>query len=481
MHLGLRLLFGFFVVAGLAAGALLHVVLREVKPSVREVMEDLMVDAAHVLAETAATDLAAMPPGGTLAGSGFARAVAATAVRPVQARIWGLEKTSLDLRVLVTDATGRVVFDSGPGAALNEDHSRWRDVARTLRGEYGARSTREVAGDDKSTVLHVAAPVRAADGAVLGVLTVAKPLATVQPFIDRAERKILVAGLWLLAASLVVGLLVTAWVVHAVRKLRRYAQQAQLGATAATPAVPALPGELGELAQAMGDMRRRLDGRAAVEQAVRALTHEIKSPLTAISGAAELLHEPLAEADRRRFARDIAEQADRARELVDRQLEFSKLESLDAIQEPERFELPALLEEAACEWRSTLAQRGLTLELSMTPVAVNGDRAQLRLAVSNLLSNAADFAPAGSRVRLSLAHARGEARIAVHDTGPGVPAYALAQLGQRYFSTPRPHDGRKGSGLGLAIVRRVAELHRGSVRLANLEPGFSAEIALPTA
>ncbi len=94
------------------------------------------------------------------------------------------------------------MFDSGTPAATGADYSRWRDVLLTLRGQYGARSTREVAGNDGSTVMVVAAPIRSSpDGPVIGVVSVAKPMAAVQQFIDRAAAKITVATGWLRCAS----------------------------------------------------------------------------------------------------------------------------------------------------------------------------------------------------------------------------------------------------------------------------------------
>src|SRR5262249_25044115 len=158
--------------------------------------------------------------------------------------------------------------------------------------------------DDCSSVLYVAAPVKDGDR-VLGVLAVAKPISTVQPFVDRAERKILLSGAWLLGLSLVIGVLVAGWVRWSGRRLGRSGEQVQFGERLA---VPAIPGELGELAKAMQAMRERLDGRTHLEQTVRALTHELKSPMTAIAGAAELLHDELPSADRQRFAREIRDQ-----------------------------------------------------------------------------------------------------------------------------------------------------------------------------
>ncbi|MBW8723491.1 MAG: two-component system sensor histidine kinase CreC, partial [Polaromonas sp.] len=174
MRLGIRLLFGFFLVTGLAAFFVLRVFVAEVKPSVREVMEDMMVDTANILAELASDDVAA----GAIAQGRFAGHVRSYARRPVDAQIWGMAKQSLDFRVYVTDAGGKVLFDS-ENVAVGRDYWQWRDVALTLRGEYGARATREVQQDDRTSVMYVAAPITH-DGKTIGVLTVAKPMSTIQ-------------------------------------------------------------------------------------------------------------------------------------------------------------------------------------------------------------------------------------------------------------------------------------------------------------
>lgn len=476
--LGLRLLFGFFVIAGIAAFFLLRVFLAEVKPSVREVMEDILIDTANVLAEQAAPDLRALPAGATLDGSRFARSVSDYAARPVDAQIWGLRKRTLDFRVYVTDAAGRLLYDSGGVDEPGTDYSRWRDVALTLRGEYGARASREDAGAGQTPVLYVAAPIVDA-GRTIGVLTVAKPVSTVQQFIDRAERRIWIGGLWLLALSLAVGVAVTAWTVHSVRTLRRYAQQARAGGH---EPVPALPGELGDLAQAMGQMRDRLERRAEVEQGMRALTHELKTPLTAIGGAAELLQDELPAADRARFTGQIQGQVRRLRDLVERLLELSKLESLHAPAQPQVHVLRTLVTAQLEAMAGTLAQRRLQARwLDEHDVRVEGDAAQLTLAISNLLANAADFAPDGSTLELAVRRDGGEAVFTLRDHGPGVPDYAWPRLGERFFSTPRPRDGSRGSGLGLAIVRQVAALHGGHLTFEAANPGLRARLHLPAA
>jgi two-component system, OmpR family, sensor histidine kinase CreC len=484
MKIGLRLLLGFFLITGIAAFFVLRVFVTEVRPSVREVMEDLMVDTANILAELASDDLQAMPPGGTLDQTQFAQRVTDYAVRPIDIKIWGLTKRTLDYRVYVTDDQGRVVFDSGfrqQGSAVGADYSRWRDVSLTLSGQYGARATREVYSDESTAVMYVAAPVRSGDK-VLGVLTVAKPMSTVQPFVKRAEQAILIRGAWLLGLSALVGVVVTAWVVWSVRQLRQYALSVELGER--LPA-PQLHGELGDLAQAMEGMQERLAGREHIENLVRALTHELKSPLTAIAGAAELLHDELPAKDRQAFAQQIQDQGVRLRVLVERLLDLSKLEQRRSLDHRVELDLATCMRAAITQAQARASQRGVRINTAEMPkLCAMGEADLLQMALSNLLDNAIDFEPSGGEVTLSL-HREGKlAVMRVRDHGTGVPDYALSRLGERFFALPRPSDAlntepRKGSGLGLAIVRQIISLHGGSVGFAPAQPGLQVELRLP--
>lgn len=473
MRLGLRVFFGFFLIAGLSAVLLLKVFLAEVKPSVREVMEDLMVETAHLLAEVAADEMAAGTPprDGRLAAQ-----LQRYALRDVDVMIWGLRKQALDLRIYVTNDKGIVVLDSGLPSAVGQDYSQWRDVALTLRGDYGARASRSRLNDDRSTVLVVAAPI-VRDGRRLGVVSVAKPVASVQRFIDRAERRVFWAGGALLAASLLVGVAVTLWLVASVRRLRRYAQQVQAGQNLAPPEVP---GELGELAHAMDDMRRRLEGREQLEHDVRALTHELKSPLAALRASGELLQDALPEADRQRFAAQVLDQTARLQTLVERVLALSQLEAQVGLGEHQRLPLADWVDQQLARQAPRLAQQALRVHWTeRADVAVDADPALLELALGNVLVNAIEFAPAGSTLELAVSTTPTSARITLRDHGPGVPAGAFAQLGQRFFSTARPGSLVKGSGLGLAIARRVMALHGGRLAFEAAKPGLRVSLVLP--
>ena len=127
-----------------------------------------------------------------------------------------------------------------------------------------------------------------------------------------------------------------------------------------------------------------------------------------------------------------------------------------------RIGMTALLEELAASHQAAATARGLELRLSVEAQAgVWGDPFLLRRAVANLLANAFDFAPAGSRIALGLQADARLARIMVRDQGPGIPEYARNKVFEKFYSLARPDGGKKSTGLGLAFVREIAQQHVG--------------------
>ena len=473
MNISVRLFLGYFLMLGLAAWFVLNIFTHEAEPGIRQATEETLVDTAHVLAELAAPELAA----GRIGRGSFAAAFAAAQGRTPQADIWGIRKESVDFRVYVTDAAGKVLFDS-EGSAVGADYSQWRDVARVLRGEYGARSTRENPDDPTSSVMYVAAPVLQ-DGKLIGVLSLAKPLATVLPYIDRAEQRVRRAGYTLLAASALIGLAFSAWLTWSINRLRAYARDVAEGRKAEPPTGGGR--QFSELARALASMREKLEGKQYVERYVQNLAHEMKSPLTAVVGAAEILEGDPPAADRQRFAASIAEQAARLQAIIERMLMLARVEQLQAPEGAAAIDLAALLQRCIDDRALALQSRQLTCRLDVTaPLATRGDPFLLQQAVLNLLDNAIEFSPAGSAIEITLTAAGDRAEIHVRDHGSGAPDYALPQLFDRFYSLPRPATGKKSTGLGLALVREVARLHGGEADFANHpEGGGLARIVLP--
>ena len=113
------------------------------------------------------------------------------------------------------------MFHSKDPSELNADYSRWRDVYLTLQGLYGARSTKEFAEDETSSVMHVAAPIMDG-GEIVGVVTVFKANKTVQPFIDATSKKVKAFGFVILFLSLLFGFLFSRKLAVSIGKLLEY-------------------------------------------------------------------------------------------------------------------------------------------------------------------------------------------------------------------------------------------------------------------
>lgn len=478
MKIGLRIFLGYFLIVALAAFLLMRVFVAEVKPGVRQAMEDTLVDTANVLAELASADFLA----GHINDGQFARRVRALRERKVDAEIWGLRKHGTSYRVYVTDARGIVVFDSD-GLALGKDYSRWNDVYLTLRGRYGARSTPTDPKDETSSVMYVAAPLHDAQGRIVGVLTVAKPNRAIAPVIARSQAVVMRWGVALLGVALLIGLVVAWWLSRQLGGLRRYAHAVTAGERAS---LPRAVGEFDELGRALETMRSRLEGKQYVEQYVHTLTHEMKSPLAAIRGSAELLEESgeqaMPEADRRRFATSIRLQSERLAQMIDKLLALAGVEHRQRLDNREAIDVAELVQSAAEQSAPRLARNGLQLETEVpeTLPVLQGDPFLLRQALVNLIENAADFSTEGARIGLRVSADATAVRFDVLDEGPGVPEYALSRVFERFYSLPRPQGGSRSSGLGLCFVAEVAALHDGEATLANREPvGAQARLVIP--
>ncbi|EKN3559972.1 TPA: two-component system sensor histidine kinase CreC [Yersinia enterocolitica] len=473
MKIGVRLLLGYFLIVAIAGYFVIRIFVQEVKPGVRRATEGTLVDTATLLAQFARQDMLQ----NKVAGGQLAQAFASLNLRPIGANIEGIRKDRNEYRVYLTDAEGRVIFDSS-GKAVGQDYSRWNDVWLTLRGHYGARSTRTDPADEQSSVMYVAAPVMV-ENKIIGVLSVGKPNISMAPVIKRSERKILLAGGVLLGIALLIGLGFVWWINRAIGKLVDYAERVAEGQNVALPVMGS--SELNDLARALESMRLKLDGKAYIEQYVHTLTHELKSPLAAITGAAELLRESPPPATAQRFLMNIEQQSARIQQLVDKMLIQARLESrVDVQLSP--IEISSIIKQAMGAKEAQAVSRGINLRLICADSAtLTGDGLLLSQALTNLIDNALDFTPSGGEVTVRGTRQAGEYLITVEDTGSGIPDYAQEKIFDRFYSLARANSP-KSTGLGLNFVREVAAIHQGNVSLENRQPhGVCAHLILPLA
>jgi len=227
-------------------------------------------------------------------------------------------------------------------------------------------------------------------------------------------------------------------------------------------------------------MARELDARARYVGTLAAnISHEFKSPLTSMRGAAELLLEGAADDPdaRQRFLENILADTHRLDRLVTRLLELSRVES-DAVP-AETFDFEALVREVA-EASSGLAPApppGASLAASVPPPVevrwaatrthLHGRRAHLASVLGNLVDNALQHAAPGSVVTVRVAEVSGDRlRVEVHNRGPVISEANQARIWDRFFTT---RADRGGTGLGLPIVASVVAAHGGTVSVTSTE------------
>jgi two-component system sensor histidine kinase CreC len=388
----------------------------------------------------------------------------------------GLPATAELLRVFACDASGRVVFDSAHGRDVGQVYT-WpmRGGGRAASENYTVSNVAEVNGE-----LRVAAPIRKGSE-LLGVVGVGRPLASVAEGVSRARWRLGLALGSIAAVMVGAGWWIATRLTHSLERLTDYAIAVRKGAEAKPPDSRAK--EVAALAQAFEEMRVTLEGKAYVERYTQALTHELKAPLSAIRGAAELLAENPPEGDRTRFVSNLRSESERLQRLVDRLLQLAALESRRVGVPSALLDLEAIVRTVLDEVGAVAAARGVRVALeSPGAVQVRGERALLEDALRNLVLNALEFSPREGSVDIRITRDAGRATIVVDDAGPGVPDYALPRIFERFYSLPRPDTGRKSSGLGLSITQEIARLHAGQVTLTN-RPGGGARavLAIPIA
>ncbi|CAM4404298.1 two-component system sensor histidine kinase CreC [Pseudoalteromonas ostreae] len=471
--LGLRLFLLYFVLVILTAYLVSSTVMREIKPTVRQASEETLVDMANMLAVMASNPMAS----GDIAQSAFAKQINFYGLRNPDAAIWGVEKKSVNHRVYITDQQGIVVLDSWQQDVGN-DFSKWNDVYLTLRGEYGARSTALDPNDPLSTVMHVAAPILY-NNEIIGSVTVAKANRSVQPFIDISRYRVLTWLALMSVLALIIGALI-AWRINtALYKLADYADKMGLGEKTSKPTFRVFY-EYSLLSDALENMRRQLDGKRYVENYVQTLTHELKSPLSAIKGASEILQTPTTVDKQQLFAQNIETEATRMQQLIDKLLALTKLEQLPELEQRQSIDLPTLLSQIKASCISRLMTKQVELSVVCdNKVAFVGDQFLIQQALYNLFENALDFVYEQGKIKITVTHTVSELCINVENTGPKIPDYALERVTERFYSLARS-NGQKSTGLGLNFVEQVVKLHKGKLIINNTSQGVSVQLFLPT-
>jgi signal transduction histidine kinase len=239
--------------------------------------------------------------------------------------------------------------------------------------------------------------------------------------------------------------------------------------------------ELGQLARTFDRMAGRIETLLTAERRLLLdISHELRSPLARLGVAVELARsgDNLDSALNR-----IQKESDRLNSLVGQLLQVTRAEGDPNSLRHNPIRLDILVQQLVDDSAIEAAARGCSLQYGKhEPITVEGDPELLRRAVENVIRNAIRYSPREAPVEVSLARNDGKAVVDVRDRGPGVPEEALPRLFDPFYRVENDRGRTSGGiGLGLSIARRAIELHKGSIRARNTDPGLEVELELPAA
>lgn len=319
------------------------------------------------------------------------------------------------------------------------------------------------------------------DGRLRGTLQVGLPEGSVpvadQQFRSSVNRLLLAGGLVVAVLASALGLLFARRVTRPVAELTAAARDLHAGDRGRRAAVTGRD-EVAELARAFNELAASAQRQETLRQSFAAdVAHELRTPLAILRSQLEAVQDGVLDPTPE-LVGSLHEETLRLGRLV---ADLETLTSAEAVAfslERTSVDLADVVPSVTAGLQPRLTDAGLTLETRLAPAPVCGDRTRLAQVVTNLLTNAAKFVPAGGRVTVSTEVGPDCVRLIVRDDGPGIPDGELPRVFDRYFRGSRARAN--GSGIGLAVVAALVQAHGGSVEAANArEGGAIITVGLP--
>ncbi|WP_435938832.1 two-component system sensor histidine kinase CreC [Moraxella bovoculi] len=442
-----RIWLTFALITLLSSSLALYYVQKTVRPSAKRVVEDSLVDTSVLLSHIVADDVADLSKDEL--NQSLNAKLSQAFINPDEP-LWYHQKSKSTYHIYITDGTGVVIYDSR-GASVGADFSRWNDVYLTLRGKYGARST-DIGGH---SVMYVASPI-VSDGQIIGVVSIGKPTQTLIPYINKSTDEIIKIILTIMAITLTTATLMAWWLRCSIDSVNRYTK----GLASTAPPHFYLGRELNELMASIHAMKDTIENKAYVSEYVHTLTHELKSPLTAIRASSEILTDELSLAEREQFTGIILSQTDKLTALVDKLLTLAKIEQPTFKLTMSDVDLDALIQTCLNQQSATLKQLGKTVQFTKSSIHIRADEFWLTQAVQNVIDNAIYYGK--SAIAIYISQTETDTFIHIKNDSDKLEDFIIKQAFERYFSMGNSHR-QKSTGLGLTLVKQVIELHGGAV------------------
>ena len=377
--------------------------------------------------------------------------------------------------------TGMVpVGPNNPDPRLQESYEAFGQLltrdGQVLRATAGYRmpllTPNQVAGLIRPTFLdrhvpNLSGPVRLLAVPVgTNVLVVGASLSDRSDALRRLSEVFVIGGPVAIALAWLTSWAVAGWALHPVERMRQQASAITASGLDRRLTVPRARDELNRLARTLNDMLGRLDSSLARERTfLEQASHELRTPLAALRAEVDLsLRRRRNAAELTAALHSVSQEIDRLTQLAEDLLLLARAADGRLPLHRQVIPLRDTLESTASLFAARALDSGITLDVDATDATLDADPLRIRQAVVNLLDNALRHTPRGGNVRLTGAADDTAVRIAVSDTGPGIPD----------IDAPSP------AGLGLRIVRAVAASHQGTVHISrNGAGGATVELTLP--
>jgi two-component system sensor histidine kinase GlrK len=300
---------------------------------------------------------------------------------------------------------------------------------------------------------------------------------------ETVQRRLILLVIFATAIVLTLALALTRYISRPIHELD--ASIRQLGSADFSRTITVRgPEDLQSLGERLDWLRRRLaELEAEKNRFLRHLSHELKTPLTALREGAELLNDqiggPLAP-PQRQVVSIMRDNSVKLQRLIEDLLDYQRALHAAASLMPRTVALDALIAEVARSHELAMQARGQRLSLELEKMSLEADPEKLRSIVDNLLGNAVKFTPAGGSITVTARAGGADAVIDVIDTGPGVPAEEREAIFDSFFRGRAKAGGRiEGTGLGLAIAREFAEAHGGRIGVVTGASGGHFRVTVP--
>ena len=378
-----------------------------------------------------------------------------------QAYLESLENAN---RVTWIASDGSVLYDS-EASDLRDDQSGYAEVRSAFETGEG-RSVRDSVSAGESSMYYA---FLCEDGTVLRL---SQPLSAL-----RSALLAVSPVFWMLLLVLILSAIMA---FRAAQSILKPLNELDLDALDPAKTYPELSPLVSRIQEQKDAIREETERRESLRKEFSAnVSHELKTPLTSISGFAELMRDGLVPPEKvKEFAGDIYRESQRMITLVDDIMRLSKLDEEKGFPEPEDLDLYSLAEEVLESLKAQADKRNISLRLTGSPAQVQGVLPVLQEMLYNLVDNAIKYNREGGSVTVHVKQDGGSVSLSVADTGIGIPPQEQERVFERFYRVDKSHSKRiGGTGLGLSIVKHGAQMHGAALSLEST-PGKGTTVTI---